>query len=79
MSAYAKRIATRTGTDDQATIALIEELMRAERPALDDLTPAEFDAAIIGALADAQDLHDAGQLAAWCAAYGLAVPAAVAG
>jgi hypothetical protein len=78
MSPYASKIAQRLGTDDAATVALVEELMRSDRTALNGLTPAEFDAAIIEAMADAQDLQDAGQLAAWCAAYGLAVPAAVA-
>lgn len=78
MNPYANLIASKTGTDDPATLALIEELMRADRTSLDDLTPAEFVTAIVEALADAQDLQDAGQLAAWCEAYGLAVPAAVA-
>jgi hypothetical protein len=78
MNPYAKLIAQATGTNDPATLALIEELMRADRGTLDNLTPAQFRAAIAEALADAQALQDAGQLVMWCEAYGLAVPALVA-
>jgi hypothetical protein len=78
MRPYAKMIAEKTGTEDAATLALIEELMRGDHPTLDGLSHAEFDAAIVQALVDARDLQDAGQLAMWCKAFGLEVPAAVA-
>jgi hypothetical protein len=71
---YASLIAENTGTTDAATVALIEELMRADRPALDALTHSEFIAAIGQACADAAELAATGMLVYYCHALGLAVP-----
>jgi len=74
MSAYAKLIAEITGTGDPATLALIEQLMRASRPGLDSLSPARFRAAVREAAGDAAELAREGMLAYYCDALGLAVP-----
>jgi hypothetical protein len=74
---YANLISAQTGSTDPATVELIEELMRADRTALDDLTPAEFAAAVIDAVADAAELEAAGMLTGYCRALGIAVPAGV--
>lgn len=72
---YARLIEQQIGTNDTATLRLVEELMRAEHQTLDHLTPAEFTGAIAVALAEARDLAAGGELAVYCAALGIATPA----
>src|SRR5262249_51149825 len=60
---YAALIADVIGTDDPATLALVEELMRTDTGGpLDALHPAAFRDAIAVALADAATMAYAGQL-----------------
>ena len=47
---------------DPATLALVEELMRADRTSLDGLSRAEFARAAREAAAEAAELHAAGRL-----------------
>ena len=76
MSPYAELISEVTEVTDPAVLTVIEELMRADRTSLDDLMLPEFRAAVMEAVADAAELEAAGQLAMYCDAIGIAVPAA---
>lgn len=76
---YADLIAEIAGTTEPAAVALIEELMRSERPALDSLTAAEFAAAVRDAVYDAAEMEAGGWLPSYCEALGLAVPPGVTG
>jgi hypothetical protein len=78
MSPYAKLISEMTGSTDDATLALIEELMRSERTALDYLSPGQFRRAAFDAVTDMREMHEAGTLAGYCKALGLTIPAALA-
>jgi hypothetical protein len=73
MSHYSNSIDDRTRCDS-ATAVLLEELMRGERTGLDGLTLAEFDTAIVQALADAAELAQSGLLAGYCSALGIETP-----
>jgi len=72
---YAMLISQATGETDPSTIAVIEDLMRADRTALDALTVGEFAATAREALAELTALHAGGALVHYCAALGIAVPA----
>jgi hypothetical protein len=78
MSHYGRLICEITGTTDPATADLIENLMRSERTGLDGLDERQFRDAVIEAVADAAELDRSGQLAMYCGAMGLTVPAAAA-
>jgi hypothetical protein len=73
MSHYSKLIAAQTGADE-TTAALVEELMRSDRTALDGLSVPEFTAAAHRALREAIEMAAAGMLRGWCKAMGLAAP-----
>jgi hypothetical protein len=75
MRPNAKLIAEAIETADTDTIALVEELMRADRTGLDSLSPAEFRTAAREASLEALLMHNEGILAAWCDALALAMPA----
>lgn len=71
---YKEAIAASVGTTDLATLALIEDLMRAERTGLDGLSREQFRTAARRAMADAQLMAAAGELRGYCEALGLALP-----
>jgi hypothetical protein len=74
---YAAEIARRTGTEDTATLTLIEQLMRDDNGGvLDHLTADDFRAAIPVAIAGAAELAASGLLDSYCDSYGIAGPAA---
>ena len=77
MSSYAKLIGEAIGTTDPATLALVEELMRADRTALDGLTRPAFIRAARDTYADAAMLAAAGELGMYCEALGLTTPTAL--
>lgn len=72
---YAQSIAEAIGTADAATVALVEDLMRINRTALDHLTAADFAIEARNARDDIEGLRAIGQLDDYCKAMGLAVPA----
>ena len=72
---YATLIASAVNTTDPATVAVVEELMRTDRTALDGLSNAQFNRAARTAFADMVLLASAGALAEYCEAFDLAVPA----
>jgi hypothetical protein len=72
---YQKLIAETARTEDPATLALLEELMRTWSPTLDGLTRPRFDALVAEATAAAAELAATGELIMFCQATGLAVPA----
>ena len=71
---YAQLIAESIGTDEPATVALVEDLMRDGRTGLDDLTPAAFRALARQAHADIAIMREAGQLDYYCQVVGLVIP-----
>lgn len=75
MSHYQRYIAEAIGVQDQPTLALVEELMRTDRTGLDGLDPKAFAALALQSLSDARGLHYDGQLAFYCGALGLDLPA----
>lgn len=74
---YAKTIAETIGTDDPATVALVEELMRCEIRTLDHLSPEAFRDLAHTSLLDAREMARDDELGNFCAAYGLEVPTVV--
>jgi hypothetical protein len=74
---YAQSIAGLCGTEDTATLDLIEALMRDDNGGvLDSLTPAQFGDAIVRAIAGVAELAAGGHLALYCEGMGIAVPVA---
>jgi hypothetical protein len=71
---YAREIARAIGTEDPATLAVVEELMRTDRTGLDGLRAAEFTVLARQAHRDMHTLDAAGALIEYCDALGLAVP-----
>lgn len=72
---YARLISNAIGTDDLATLDLVEHLMRSDHGTLDGLTPDQFTAAARQALADTHNLANVGILTGYCAAFEMLVPA----
>ncbi len=68
---YAMLIAEAIGTDNPATLSVVEELMRTDRTALDGLNRAQFIAEARAAFADMQMLAAAGALGEYRDALGL--------
>jgi|AAFX01.1.fsa_nt_gi hypothetical protein len=68
---YATLIAEAIGTDNPATLSVVEELMRTDRTALDGLSRAQFIAEARAAFADMQMLAAAGALDEYRDALGL--------
>jgi uncharacterized protein (UPF0264 family) len=71
---YAPRIARAIDTNDSATIALVEDLMRDGRSGLDGLSTTAFARVAREAMATALVIALAGELVDYCEAVGLAVP-----
>ncbi|MER5322295.1 hypothetical protein [Streptosporangium roseum] len=67
--------ADRTEHADPAMVALIEQVMRAERTSLDYLTREEFGDAVLKALNDVDELYAIHVLRDYCRAHELAIPA----
>jgi hypothetical protein len=74
MTPYAQLIANTIGTSDGATLKLVEELMRCDRPTLDALTRPQFRRLAREGMAAARELARTGELAGFCAALAIAVP-----
>lgn len=74
---YAGTIAEMIGTEDAATLALVERVMRDDCPTLDHLTRGEFAGLVAYALAGCAEMAEAGFLAFYCRANLLAVPVIV--
>lgn len=77
MLGYQELIGAAVDTTDIATIKVVEDIMRAERTALDGLSPAQFTRAARTAYADVIALAGAGHLVEYCEALGLDVPASI--
>lgn len=76
MSVYGTLIGKAIGSTDEATVALVEELMRGEVGPLDGLSAAGFVKLAQQSHRDIAELRGAGYLVSFCDAYGLQVPAA---
>ncbi len=72
---YATLIASAINTADPAVVAVVEELMRTDRTALDGLSLAQFNREARTAFADMVLLAAAGALTEYCEAFELDVPA----
>jgi hypothetical protein len=71
---YRTLIAEAIGTSDPARTALVEEIMRTNRTALDHLSAAQLTKAARLAYADMLLMAAAGMLPFYCQTLGLAVP-----
>lgn len=74
---YDTLIAEAIGTTDPATVAVVEEVMRVERPALDALSLAQFNRAARTAYADVVLMAAADQLAFYCEALQIETPSVI--
>ena len=74
MSFYAKAIAAAIDSNDEPTVALVEEIMRTDRTGLDGLSAAQFSALARRSARDVTELHLSGELTMYCDALGLTLP-----
>lgn len=74
MSIYTAAISNSIGRTDTESLALVEELMRVNRTALDHLSSSELAAIAREAFEDARLMDELDMLASYCQMLGLGIP-----